>query len=92
MVNFCDNELIKLTFVSFEMAKKALPEYSCAKSKHLCGLFPNDDAILIIIAKSYEDAERYIMEDPIVIKKYYEYTIDEFIEANESNNWLLDDL
>jgi hypothetical protein len=34
MVNFCDNELIKLTFVSFEMAKKALPEYSCGKSKY----------------------------------------------------------
>jgi hypothetical protein len=34
MVNFCDNELTKLTFVSFEMAKKALPEYLCVKSKH----------------------------------------------------------
>jgi hypothetical protein len=34
MINFCDNELIKLTFVSFRMAKKALLEYSCAKSEH----------------------------------------------------------
>ncbi|WP_211263749.1 IS5 family transposase, partial [Methanobrevibacter cuticularis] len=31
----CDNELIKFTFVSFEIAKMSLSEYSCEKSKHI---------------------------------------------------------
>jgi len=58
----------------------------------LCGLFPNNDAILIINAKSYDEVESYLSKDPIIIKKYYEFTIEEFMEANEDNNWLLDDL
>lgn len=47
---------------------------------------------MILRAESYEEAENYILEDPIISKKYYRYTIDEFIEANENNNWLMDDL
>jgi hypothetical protein len=34
MFNVCENELIKFTFVSLEVAKMSLSEYSCEKSKH----------------------------------------------------------
>ena len=34
MYNLCENELIKFTFVSFEVAKLSLSEYSCEKSKY----------------------------------------------------------
>jgi hypothetical protein len=33
MLNLCDDKLIKLTFVSFKIAKKSLPTYSHEKSK-----------------------------------------------------------
>ena len=34
MLNLCENELIKFTFVSFKVAKISLSQYSCEKSKH----------------------------------------------------------
>ena len=57
----------------------------------LCGLYKDDSrGMLILEAKSLDEANGYIQQDPFIIQKYYKYfTIREFIEANESNNFLM---
>jgi uncharacterized protein YciI len=59
---------------------------------HLCGPFSdNDKAIQILIADSLEEAEAFVQQDPFVRSGYYgSYDLFELIEANESNNWLMD--
>jgi len=58
----------------------------------LCGILKEIHGGLIILeADSYEDAEAHILQDPTVVNKCYGYTICEFIEGNEENNYLLDE-
>lgn len=61
------------------------------KNLTICGPFiDNCRAILIIKAKSIDEVEHVINQDPFIINKYYtNYTINEFIEANEENNFLM---
>ncbi|HWO75195.1 MAG TPA: YciI family protein [Bacillus sp. (in: firmicutes)] len=58
----------------------------------LCGPFEdNSAAIQIIVAENYEEAKQWVEKDPFVEEKYYQtYELNELIEANEQNNWLLD--
>ena len=55
----------------------------------LCGLLKGNGAMLILKAKSLKEAKEYILQDPVIIQKKYEYKIHELIEANEDNNFLL---
>lgn len=57
----------------------------------LCGPFTdNDGAMKIIYAKSMKEAENIANKDPFTYDHYYQnYEIHEFIEANEDNNYLL---
>ena len=56
----------------------------------LCGfLKKSDKAMLILEAESYKDAKSFVLQDPIIVTKHYNYEIYELNEANESNNWFL---
>jgi len=57
----------------------------------LCGLLKgHDKGMLILNAKTYEEAESYVLKDPFIINKAYKsYLIYEIEEANASNNYLL---
>ena len=55
----------------------------------MCGLLKGNGAILILEAKSLKEAEAYILQDPVIFQKKYEYKTHELIEANEENNFLL---
>ncbi|MCL2115209.1 MAG: YciI family protein [Methanobrevibacter sp.] len=57
----------------------------------LCGVFmDNSGAVLVFNAASSKEVESILEKDPLVKEKYYNFTITEFIEANEENNFLLD--
>ena len=58
---------------------------------YMCGpLKGHEKGMLILNAKSYEEAEAYVCKDPFIINKCYKsYVIYEIVEANESNNYLL---
>ena len=57
----------------------------------LCGILKEKQGALILLEeKSFEEAEAHILQDPLVVNKCYRYTICEFIEGNEDNNYLLD--
>jgi uncharacterized protein YciI len=56
----------------------------------LCGfLKKSDKAMLILEAESYKDAKDFVLQDPLIETKHYNYDIYELNEANESNNWFL---
>jgi len=57
----------------------------------ICGpFFDNDGAMQIILANTREEAILLFEQDPFIRYKYYEeYVIHELLEANESNNWLM---
>ena len=56
----------------------------------LCGfLKKSDKAMLILEAESLKDANKLILQDPLIETKHYNYDIYELNEANESNNWFL---
>ena len=56
----------------------------------LCGFLKKSDKVMLILeAESYKDGENYILQDPLIIKKHYNYEMYELNEANESNNWFL---
>jgi len=59
----------------------------------LCGPFKdNSGAILVIAASSIEEARQIVELDPFISTSYYrDYQLSELIEANEGNNWLIDD-
>lgn len=59
----------------------------------LCGPFKdNDGALQIILANTFEETEKLIQSDPFIANKYYrKYTIHELIEANDDNNYLMED-
>ena len=57
----------------------------------MCGPLKNSDgkALLIFEANSQEDVESCVLQDPFIAQKWYsEYHIYEWIEANDSNNYL----
>ena len=59
----------------------------------MCGPLKDsgDMGLLIFEAKSQAEVESYVLKDPFIIHKCYaSYHIYEWIEANESNNYLLD--
>jgi uncharacterized protein YciI len=57
----------------------------------LCGLLKgHEKGMLILNAKTYEEAESYVLKDPFIINKCYKsYVIYEIEEANAGNNFLL---
>jgi uncharacterized protein YciI len=57
----------------------------------LCGLLKgHEDGMLILNAKTYEEAESYVKLDPFIMNNCYKkYVIYEIVEANASNNYLL---
>ncbi|SHI42936.1 Uncharacterized conserved protein YciI, contains a putative active-site phosphohistidine [Tangfeifania diversioriginum] len=70
-----------------------LKKHSINGNIFLAGPFKdNDGAIQIIEAASRTAAESIVKKDPFVSEKYYQtYELNELIEANEENNWLLED-
>ncbi len=58
----------------------------------VCGPFvDNDRGLLILQCESLTAAERIVQSDPFVAKGYYRsFTISEFVQANDNNNWLMD--
>lgn len=45
--------------------------------------------LLIFETNSQEEVESYVLKDPFIVQKWYaSYCIYEWIEANESNNFL----
>jgi uncharacterized protein YciI len=59
----------------------------------ICGPFlESDEAIQVILANTKEEAMLLFEKDPFIIYKYYKkYIMHELLEANESNNWLIND-
>jgi len=56
----------------------------------LCGLLKgHEKGMFILNAKTYEEAESYVLKDPFIINKVYNYVIYEIKEANADNNYLL---
>jgi uncharacterized protein YciI len=69
-----------------------LKNYSQKGNLYLCGPFKdNDGGMQIFEAESREEAEKYFLQDPFIKEYYRNYTVYELIEANEENNWLLED-
>lgn len=58
----------------------------------LCGpLKGTETGMLILNAKTYEEAESYVLKDPFIVNRCYKsYIINEIIEGNADNNYLLD--
>lgn len=57
----------------------------------LCGLLKGaDGGMLILNAETYEEAESHVLRDPFIVNNCYKrYVINEIIEANAGNNYLL---
>lgn len=58
----------------------------------MCGPLKNSDGkgLLIFEANSQEEVESYVLKDPFIVQKWYpSYRIYEWIEANNSNNYLI---
>ena len=59
----------------------------------MCGPLKDSEgrALLILEVNSQEEAESYVLKDPFIRQKWYaSYRIYEWMEANESNHYLLD--
>ena len=62
----------------------------------LCGPLKNAEGeygkgLLIFETNSLGEVESYVLKDPFIIEKWYaSYRIYEWIEANDSNNYLMD--
>lgn len=57
----------------------------------MCGPLKNSDGkgLLIFEANSQEEVESCVLKDPFIINKWYaSYHIYEWMEANDSNNYL----
>lgn len=56
----------------------------------ICGPFvETEQALLVIKADSLLVVEQLIKQDPFIRDRYYQqFSIQEFVEANEENNWL----
>lgn len=57
----------------------------------ICGpLKDNDQAIQILVCDTVEEAINLVENDPFIKEGYYaKYELNELIEANEENNWLI---
>jgi uncharacterized protein YciI len=58
----------------------------------MCGPLKDsgDKGLLIFEANSQAEVEGYVLKDPFIVHKCYaSYRIYEWVEANESNNYLL---
>ncbi|WP_261134417.1 YciI family protein [Bacillus sp. Marseille-Q3570] len=57
----------------------------------ICGPFKDDEkAMQILICNTMKEAIALVESDPFVQEGYYgDYEINELIEANEDNNWLV---
>ncbi|MDR0270736.1 YciI family protein [Paenibacillus sp.] len=57
----------------------------------LCGPFRDSgQAIQILICNDYEEAVLLVENDPFIKDGYYAaYELNELVEANEANNWLI---
>ncbi|MCU9613785.1 YciI family protein [Caldibacillus lycopersici] len=58
----------------------------------ICGPFKgNDRAMQILICETIDEAIHLVESDPFIKEGYYAtYEVNELIEANENNNWLMD--
>lgn len=58
----------------------------------LCGPFAdNDGAMQLLLAENITTADALLQQDPFIREKYYAtYELLEWIEANETNNYLLE--
>ncbi|WP_194840958.1 YciI family protein [Filobacillus milosensis] len=58
----------------------------------ICGPFKdNDTAMQILICETIDEAKKLVKSDPFIDEGYYAtYEVNELIEANENNNWLMD--
>lgn len=58
----------------------------------IAGPFKNDEqGLLILSCGDLGEAITLVESDPFINEKYYQsYEINEFIAANEENNWLMD--
>lgn len=59
----------------------------------ICGPFEdNDGALQILFAKDKEEAESIVLSDPFIVNQYYRnFVIYQLIEANDENNYLMED-
>lgn len=57
----------------------------------ICGPFKdNDKAMQILVCGTVEEAIKFVENDPFIREGYYaSYEVNELIEANEENNWLI---
>lgn len=83
----------KLTNELLQAHVDHLKRYSLKGNIFLAGPFrDNDGAIQIIEVESRLLAESIVQEDPFVSEKYYQtYELNELIEANDDNDWLMED-
>ena len=76
-----------------ELIKKHVEHLRNMKHKNvliLCGILKEKQGGLIMLEeKSYTEAEKHILQDPLVVNNCYNYSICEFLEGNEENNYLL---
>lgn len=58
----------------------------------ICGPFQDDDkALQILVCRDMDEAISLVERDPFIREGYYAaYDINELIEANEANHWLVD--
>lgn len=68
-----------------------LKNLSNTNNLFICGPYKtSDSAIQILIAESIGEARKLVESDPFIKSGYYkDYDLDELIEANDSNNFLL---
>ena len=59
---------------------------------YLCGPFDDDEtALQVLLAADADEARSLVEADPFIRQRYYrDYSLRELIEANASNNWLMD--
>jgi uncharacterized protein YciI len=57
----------------------------------ICGPFKdNDKAMQILVCDTIQEAITLVQSDPFIKEGYYAtYEVNELIEANEDNNWLV---
>ncbi|TLS36230.1 YciI family protein [Pseudalkalibacillus caeni] len=71
---------------------KHLQNLTANKKLFICGPFKdNDKAMQILICDAIEEAINLVESDPFIKEGYYAtYEVNELIEANENNNWLIE--
>ena len=91
VVHYLDEEKEVFTEDLLKKHLEHLRNLSCKGILFFCGLYKDDSrGMLILEAKSLDEANGYIQQDPFIIQKYYKnFTLREIIEANENNNFLM---